>query len=149
MKKDGTVLILVTMCILMAKAVEGETVGIPFSISEAFSVGARIHISDHYAIQPSVGFFIGEGVSSTLALGIGNLFYLFENRSIDHYLGGDLFYLFAEPQNSLEIAGYYGLQYPIADVLHIFAELGVFLNIQPAIALSTFKTGIGVVFYPY
>ncbi|KMQ52730.1 hypothetical protein CHISP_0499 [Chitinispirillum alkaliphilum] len=149
MKKRNWVLTIVGAAVLFVTPAKAVEVGIPFSFNDAFNIGARIHLSEFYAVQPSVGLFV-EGDYTNFSLSVNNLFYLFQMRGIDQYVGAEVFLILeTDMDNSFGLSGMYGLQYPITEVFNLFGEFGAVLNIQPNTFFSTFRTSVGVIFYPW
>ncbi|MDG5815696.1 hypothetical protein QA601_11440 [Chitinispirillales bacterium ANBcel5] len=138
---------LVIFLFIMVASTKAVEIGIPFTVGDAFSLGARIHITDSYAVEPLVGFQFQDN-NNALSLDIRNLFYIREQNDLEHYVGGNIYVTFQENiDTQFGLGGFYGLQYPITDAVEIFGELGAIFNIEPTSIFSTLRSGVGIIFY--
>lgn len=139
----------VVLAILSISFVHAAEVGIPFGFgSSSFGlggsqyVGVRIHVTDFYAVQPSVQLSITEN-NNNLGIHVDNLFYLFEMNNLEQYAGFNVAFNLDE---DFRLGGFYGLQHSLNQAVDIYGQIGLGIDIDPA-EVYTANTGLGVIFY--
>jgi len=110
-------------------------------------VGLRIHISDMFALQPTVSLcFTGDSTSTTnIGFNADFLFYLFESNGIKEYLGANVGANSADDTN-FRIGGIFGLQHSVTSAVDLFGQIGLGIRFEPS-RLYTVNTQVGLIFY--
>ncbi|MFP4012592.1 MAG: hypothetical protein ACLFVQ_00775 [Chitinispirillaceae bacterium] len=116
--------------------------GSPFGLGGSQYVGVRIHVTDFYAVQPSVQMSLTEN-DNNLGLHVDNLFYLTEMNSLEQYAGFNVAF---NLDDDFRLGGFYGLQHSINQSVDVYGQIGLGIDLDPAV-VYTANTGLGVIFY--
>jgi len=130
-------------------------------------VGVRLHISEGFALQPTISFglksekkelsrfkpngnlelYDSTWTTTNVGFNMDFLFYLFESSGIKQYLGANVGINFTgDPNNNIRLGGIYGLQRELVSSVDIFGQMGLGVRFKPS-RVYTVNTQLGVIFY--
>jgi hypothetical protein len=109
-------------------------------------VGARLHFSGVFALQPTVSLGLSSD-NSNVGVNVDALFYLFETNGIRQYLGANVgFNVEGGDGGSFRLGGIYGVQRELVSAVDLFGQMGLGVRFEPG-RIYTVNTQVGVIFY--
>jgi hypothetical protein len=109
-------------------------------------VGVRLHISNSFALQPTISLGLSSD-NSNVGVNADALFYLFETNGIRQYLGANVgFNVEGGSGGSFRLGGIYGVQRELVPAVDLFGQMGLGVRFEPG-RIYTVNTQVGVIFY--
>jgi len=108
-------------------------------------IGVRLHISDVFALQPTLSFALASG-NNNVGFNVDALFYLFESNGIRQYLGVNAGVNITDGDSNFRLGGIYGLQHELVSSVDLFGQMGLGVRFEPG-RIYTVNTQVGVIFY--
>lgn len=135
----------VALIFVLCQSIFALDFGFVFSMFDKPSVGANLKFNDLYDLRPHLEMEFGDNTHNVV-IGAENNFYAPNIKSLQNYFGIDpTIVVNGGDKAHFYFRVYYGLQYAFNDVVSVFGETGLKMDVDPNL-LSSFSSGVGVIF---